>query len=152
MNHLNLLEYNYIIVPPPSQFCECISSCGRCARILHTCFSIKVTFQYQSSPCFILRECFSSRFLVHFMIYNLFPRIQMVLCFYWMYIYVSLFFIISIHSKYIHPQITSSFCKFLCFMYYSFNMCLIFIGCTHSMFYIPRLFWSSNFFIFFLAN
>jgi hypothetical protein len=30
-----LLEYNYIIVPPSSGFCECISSCGRCGRNPH---------------------------------------------------------------------------------------------------------------------
>jgi hypothetical protein len=30
-----LLEYNYILVPPPSGFCECTSSCGRCGRIPH---------------------------------------------------------------------------------------------------------------------
>jgi hypothetical protein len=36
LNHLNLLEYNYIVFPPPSEFCECICSCGRCARIPHT--------------------------------------------------------------------------------------------------------------------
>ncbi len=31
-------------------------------------------------------------------------------------------------------------------------MCHIFIGCTSSMFYIPRLFMNSDFFILFLAN
>jgi hypothetical protein len=30
-----LLEYNYIVVPPPNEFCECISSCGRRAKIPH---------------------------------------------------------------------------------------------------------------------
>jgi hypothetical protein len=30
-----LLEYNYIVIPPPSGFCERISSCGRCGRIPH---------------------------------------------------------------------------------------------------------------------
>ncbi len=30
-----MLDYNYIVVPFPSGFCECMSSCGRCARIPH---------------------------------------------------------------------------------------------------------------------
>jgi hypothetical protein len=30
-----LLEYNYIVIPPPSEFYECISSCERCVRIPH---------------------------------------------------------------------------------------------------------------------
>jgi hypothetical protein len=38
LTHLNLLEYNYIVVPPPSEFCECIFSCGRCARTPHICW------------------------------------------------------------------------------------------------------------------
>ncbi len=36
LNHLYLLNYNYIIVPFPSGFCECMSSCGRCVRIPHS--------------------------------------------------------------------------------------------------------------------
>jgi hypothetical protein len=31
-----LLEYNYIVGPLPYEFCECISSCERCAIIPHT--------------------------------------------------------------------------------------------------------------------
>jgi hypothetical protein len=27
-----LLKYNYIIVPPPNEFCECIFSCGRVCK------------------------------------------------------------------------------------------------------------------------
>jgi hypothetical protein len=27
-NHLNLLKYSYIVVPPLNEFCECIFSCG----------------------------------------------------------------------------------------------------------------------------
>jgi hypothetical protein len=27
-----LLEYNYIIIPPPNEFCECIISCGRMCK------------------------------------------------------------------------------------------------------------------------
>ncbi len=66
--------------------------------------------------------------------------------FLWLYVYVFLCFIISIHSKDIHLKITSSFCKFLCFMYYTFNMCHIFIGCTLG------LFLNSDFFILFLID
>jgi hypothetical protein len=32
LNHLNLLEYNYIVIPPPKEFCECISSCGKVCK------------------------------------------------------------------------------------------------------------------------
>jgi hypothetical protein len=35
LNHLYLLDYNYIVIPFPSGFCECMSSCERCARIPH---------------------------------------------------------------------------------------------------------------------
>jgi len=108
---------------------------------LQACFYIKAMFQYQwhvfiSSPCFRSRACFISTFLIYFMVYYLF------LC-----------FIISIHSKDIHPKITSSFCKFLCFISYDFNMCHIFISCISFVFYILGLFLSSDFFVFFfLAN
>jgi len=98
------------------------------------CFHIKAMFQYQSSPCF------SSKFLDHFIVYSLFLRDQMVLC-----------FIISIHSKDVHPKITSAFCKFLCFMYYIFNVShfhwLYFFYVLHSW-----VFFNSVFFIFFLVD
>jgi hypothetical protein len=35
LNHLYLLEYNYIVVSLPIEFCECISSCKGCAIIPH---------------------------------------------------------------------------------------------------------------------
>jgi hypothetical protein len=73
----------------------------------------------------------------------------MALC---IYVYVSLCFIISIHSKNIHPKTTSSFCKCLCFMSYIFNMCHIFIGRISSMFYILGLFMNSDFFLLFLVD
>jgi hypothetical protein len=31
-----LLKYNYIVVPLPNEFCECISSCKGCAIIPHS--------------------------------------------------------------------------------------------------------------------
>jgi len=57
-----------------------------------------------------------------------------------LYVYVSLCFINSIHLKDIHPKIQLSFCRFLCFVSSTFNMCHIFIGSTFSMFYVLGLF------------
>jgi len=54
-----------------------------------------------------------------------------------------------IHSKDIHPKITSRFCRYLCFIYYIFNMYHIFIGYTSSMFYVLGLFLKSDFFFLF---
>ncbi len=45
------------------------------------------------------------------------------LMFQWLYVSMSPCFIISIHSKDIHPQITSSFCRFLC-------LCIILLTCV----------------------
>jgi hypothetical protein len=39
-----LLNYNYIVVPLPSGFCECVSSCWRCARMPHKVNLIKMTY------------------------------------------------------------------------------------------------------------
>jgi hypothetical protein len=32
LNHLNLLKYNYIVVPASNEFYECIISCGRVCK------------------------------------------------------------------------------------------------------------------------
>jgi hypothetical protein len=122
-------------------------------NILATCFK----FMFMSCSCIKLiflcqghvsdhghvsvsRPCFSLKFLDHFTVYSLFLGDQMVLC-----------FIISIHSKDIHPKITSSFCKFLCFMYYIFNMShfhwLYFFYVLHSW-----VFLNSVFFVLFLVD
>jgi hypothetical protein len=106
------------------------------------CFYTKGMFMYQVHVS-NSRACLNSRFLVHFTIYSLFL---------WLYVFVYLCFIISIHSKNIHPKITFSFCRFLCFMYYIFNIYHIFIGYTSFMFYVPRLFLRSDFFVLFLTN
>jgi hypothetical protein len=39
---------------------------------IHWVFKDEGVYQYQSSPCFISRECFSSRFFIHFTVYYLF--------------------------------------------------------------------------------
>jgi hypothetical protein len=104
---------------------------------------------FDQGHVFVSRPCFSIKLLVHFTVYYLFLGVQMALC---IYVYVSLCFIISIHSKNIHPKITSSFCRCLCFMSCTFNMCHIFIDCTSSMFCIPGLFMSSDFFVLFFAD
>jgi len=49
-------------------------------------------------------------------------------------------FMNSIHSKDIHSKIKSSFCKFLCFVSSTFNMCHIFISSIPCMFYVLGLF------------
>jgi hypothetical protein len=74
---------------------------------------------------------FSCSFLVYIKVYSLFLGL---------YVFVSPRFMNSIHSKYIHPKIKSSFYKFLCFVSSTFNMCHIFINSTSSMFYILGLF------------
>jgi len=105
-----------------------------------------------SRPCFNINQIHVivqghvsiQSFFYHFIVYSLFLGVQMVLC-----------IIISIHSKDIHPKITSSFCKFLCFMYYIFNMCHIFIGYISFMYYIHGFFlivFFSFFFVDWLAN
>ncbi len=98
---------------------------------------------YVSSPCFNSSAYHNSRFFVHFTIYSLFL---------WLYVFVYLCFIISIHSKDIHPKITSSFYRFLCFMYYIFNIYHIFIGYISCMFYVLGLFLRSDFFVLFFTD
>ncbi len=73
--------------------------------------------------------------------------LQSILCLYdfmFLCFYVSLFpsiqktLIQKLHRLY----------KFLCFMFYNFNMCHIFISCISFVFYILGLFLSSDFFVF----
>ncbi len=89
-----------------------------------------------SRPCFKSRAYFNIKPMFEFKVYCSFYGLLFVsrnsngLMFLWLYVSMFVSFIISIHSKGIHPKITSSFCSCLCFMYYTFNMCHIFIGCT----------------------
>ncbi len=110
------------------------------------CFRNMVMFQVVgyisiSRPCFLIK-CVSIHVLVHcFLLIVFFSKV---------YVFVSLCFIISIHSKDIHSKIPSSFHRLLCFISSTFNMCQIFIGFISSMFDILGLF--LKFFILFLAN
>jgi hypothetical protein len=87
------------------------------------CLCIKAMFQYQSSQCFSSRAYFSSRFLVHFMVYYLFIGVQMVLYFYGsmlMCFYVSLF-----------PSIQKTFIQKLHCLFAGFYVsCIIFLICV----------------------
>ncbi len=87
--------------------------------------------EFLLSWSFRSRGCFNWFFFVYIKVYSLFLGL---------YVFVSLCFINSIHSKNIHPKIKSSFCRFLCFVSSTFNMCHIFIGSTSFMFYVLGLF------------
>ncbi len=101
-----------------------------------------------SRPCFNIHVFVSS---VYFCIKSIFQVKGMFNCSFLVYIkvyslllglYVSLFlcFMNSIHSKDIHLKIKSYFCKFLCFMSYTFIIYHIFTNFTSSMFYVLGLF------------
>jgi hypothetical protein len=108
-------------------------------------FQVMGMFLYQghvsvSMACFPIKGMFMYRVHVssqgHVLVQRFLSILRSIFLFVRLYVYVFLCFIISIHSKDIHPKITSSFCRFLCFMSYIFNMCHIFIVCTSFMFYI----------------
>ncbi len=114
-----------------------------------SCSHIKPMLQYQghvsiSWPCFSVKRMFEFKAMFQFKVSCSFhgllfvSRSSNVLMFLWLYVSMFLCFIISIHSEDIHPKITSSFCKCLCFMYCTFKMCHIFIGCTSFRFFTFR--------------
>jgi hypothetical protein len=108
------------------------------------CFSIHV---FVSSICYCIESIFQVKgmfncsFLVYIKVYFLLLGL---------YVSLSLCFINSIHPKDIHLEIKSSFCRFICFMSYTFIICHIFINFISSMFYILGLF--LRLFHFFLAD
>ncbi len=84
LNHLYLLEYNYIVVPLPSEFCECILSCERCARILHR----RLAKDYHSlndiytHVCFQLKTFFWILFAIS-LIYFHYAHLIFTPCLFW---------------------------------------------------------------------
>jgi hypothetical protein len=98
------------------------------------CFSIHVfvsSVYFYIKSIFQVKGMFNSSFLVYIKVYSLLLGL---------YVSLSLCFMNSIHSKDIHLKIKSSFCKFLCFMSYTFIICHIFINFTSSMLYVLGLF------------